>query len=424
MSGLLGQVSGTIEQLNTELIGARVSVTKVEAVLTQHEERRALAETERDLALAAWWEVADAGLFGPLLEIEEPDRRVVETGRETARAARRKLREGGDQAAEDRAWRKCVIDLQQLRQSLLPSRDITVLDDTEGSIPQVMVLADGSVGWQSPLDASEALVDRVRLQEEKYDAEQRAVLATLLESTFIEHLKERLDYTKETFALITRQLAEHPTRRGHVVRLSWAADPGDPEAGAVVTALGQGYKQLSPERQDQVRAFLSRKIDAARADAAADGVSDWREQLTVALDYRRWLRIGIQIRLGPDSPWRQFDGASHGAKSGGEKVVLLSQPLFAAAVVAYNAAGPSAPRWIWLDEAMTGVDISVKQSFMGLTVDFDLDVMLTAHDEWCTYPTVPAVAIYDLARHPQFPGVDAEAYVWSGGELTQAEPDR
>jgi uncharacterized protein (TIGR02680 family) len=422
LSGLLKQVAATIDRLNSELIDARVSVTKAEGVLEQHEERRAQAEAERDAALTAWWEVADAGLFDPM-GIEEPDRRVIETGRESARAARRQLREAGDQAAEDRAWRKCLEELQQLRQSLLPLRDITVMDETEASIPRVMVLADGSVGWQPPAEASDALVERVRLQEEKYDAEQRQVLATLLESTFIEHLKERLDYTKTTFELITRQLAEHPTRRGHVVRLQWAPDPVDPEAGSVVTALGRGYKQLSPDRQEQVRAFLSRKIDAARADAAADGVSDWKEQLTAALDYRRWLRIDLQIRTGSDSPWKKFDVASHGAKSGGEKVVLLSQPLFAAAVVAYNAAGPLAPRWIWLDEAMTGVDLSVKESFMGLTVGFDLDVMLTAHDEWCTYPTVPAVAIYDLARHPQFPGVDVDAYVWSGGELTLAERD-
>lgn len=67
---------------------------------------------------------------------------------------------------------------------------------------------------------------------------------------------------------------------------------------------------------------------------------------------------------------------------------------------------------------MTGVDAAVKASFMGLTVDFELDVMLTAHDEWCTYPTVPAVAVYDLARQPHLPGVDAVPYLWCGGELT------
>jgi hypothetical protein len=165
-----------------------------------------------------------------------------------------------------------------------------------------------------------------------------------------------------------------------------------------------------------VRSFLARKIDAARADASADGAADWKEQLSSALDYRSWLRISLQYRPGSTSGWAPFDTAKHGAKSGGEKVVLLSQPLFAAAVVAYNAASDTAPRWVWLDEAMTGVDTGIKASFMGLTVDFDLDVMLTAHDEWCKYSTVPAVAVYDLARQEHLPGVDAMPFLWCGGE--------
>ncbi|HEX2301930.1 MAG TPA: SbcC/MukB-like Walker B domain-containing protein, partial [Pseudonocardiaceae bacterium] len=256
-----------------------------------------------------------------------------------------------------------------------------------------------------------------------YDAEQQRVLTTLLGSTFIEHLKDRLDYTAHTFARINDQLIRHPTRQGHAVRVSWQPDPNDPDAGAVVTALGQGYGQLSPERQDMVRSFLARQIDEARGDAA-DGATDWKDQLAQALDYRRWLRLSLEYRPGPGSGWSAFDTARHAAKSGGEKVVLLSQPLFAAAVVAYDAAAPGAPRWVWLDEAMTGVDATIKASFMGLTVDFELDIMLTAHDEWCNYATVPAVAVYDLARERHLPGVDVQPYLWCGGELALVEVDR
>jgi Putative exonuclease SbcCD, C subunit len=207
------------------------------------------------------------------------------------------------------------------------------------------------------------------------------------------------------------------------VRILWRDDPSDPEAGAVVAALGRGYNQLSAERQDMVRSFLARKIDEAR-DEAADGTTDWREQLAQALDYRHWLRVSLEYRPGPGGRWSPFDTAKHGAKSGGEKVVLLSQPLFAAAVVAYDAAAPAAPRWVWLDEAMTGMDAMIKASFMGLTVEFELDVMLTAHDEWCTYSTVPAVAVYDLARERHLPGVDALPYLWCGSTMTRVDVDR
>lgn len=412
---LVEQVDGELDKLGKRLTGALVTVTRAEETLDRHEERRQSAERRRDGALSVWWEVYDAGLAQPL-GLEEPERRSVESARESTRAARRELPDPGD---EDRAWRLCYSKLETLRQDLLPDRDARVLEqEQDGAIQRVVVLADSSAGWQAPSAAADLLADQVRAQENAFDSEQQRVLTTLLGSTFIEHLKDRLDYTARTFTDINNQLAGHPTRHGNAVQLKWEPDPTDPDAGTVVDALTQGYQQLSPARQETVRSFLARKIDTARADAAAGGSADWREQLSTALDYRGWLKISLQYRPGSTSRWMPFDAAKHGAKSGGEKVVLLSQPLFAAAVVAYNAASGHAPRCVWLDEAMTGVDEEIKASFMGLTVSFDLDVMLTAHDEWCKYPTVPAVAVYDLARHKGLPGVDAVPYLWCGGQWT------
>lgn len=429
------ELATRIELVRGRLTDARVAATKAEDTLATHEERRSDAELVRDAALTSWWETFDAGL-AQLLGIPEPDHRGAEAAGESTRTARREISVTADAVAEDRAWRRCYAQLNELRHHLLPDRDAQVLDDLEdidaagsggvvhgggGTIQRVIILADSATGWQAPHEASEALAERVREHEATFDAEQQRVLTTLLGSAFIEHLKDRLDYTARTFKEINTQLAAHPTLHGHAVRLKWEAEPTDPDAGAVVTALSQGYHQLGPQRQELVRSFLARKIDAARADASADGVADWKEQLGSALDYRGWLRISLQYRPGAASGWVPFDAAKHAAKSGGEKVVLLSQPLFAAAVVAYNAASERAPRWVWLDEAMTGVDAGIKASFMGLTVSFDLDVMLTAHDEWCTYPTVPAVAVYDLARQRNLPGVDAMPYLWFGGELTQVD---
>jgi uncharacterized protein (TIGR02680 family) len=415
------RLNGLIERLNARLTEAKIVAGRAEEVLNGHERRRAEAESVRDTAMAALWAVVDGGLAEPV-GLAAPERRNVQAARELAAVARRELTVDAQDADEDRAWRRCYQRLEELRQGLLPNRDARVLDDDAVSgLQQVAILADPASGWQPPHLAADALAERVREQRTNYDAEQQRVLTTLLGSTFIEHLKDRLDYTARTFAGINEQLSRHPTRHGNAVRVLWEADPADPDASAVVTALGRGYHELSAERQDMVRSFLARKIDEARGDATADG---WKEQLAQALDYRGWLRLSLQYRPGAGSPWAVFDAARHAAKSGGEKVVLLSQPLFAAAVVAYDAAGPHAPRWVWLDEAMTGVDAAIKASFMGLTVDFELDVMLTAHDEWCNYPSVPAVAVYDLARQPHLPGVDAMPYLWSGATLTTVEIGR
>ena len=420
LQGEVERLRRRIEDINTELTAASADEARASAQLEGHESQRTTAEEHRDATLNKLWELVDHG-FAEQLGLALPDRRAVQAVREFATGIRRDIVLREQEADVFRSWRRCTREVENLRQRLLPDRDVRVEDDEADAPTRITVLVDPERGWLAPTSAANALTDRVREQQERFNSEQQRVLTTLLGSAFIEHLKDRLDYTAQTFQRISDQLAARPTRQGHVVRVTWEADSRDPDAGAVVNALRQGYHQLTTDRQEMVRDFLRRRIEKARDDADAEGTADWKDQLTAALDYRLWLRLGLQYRQGANGTWALFDAAKHGAKSGGEKVVLLAQPLFAAAVVAYNAADPHAPRCVWLDEAMTGVDATVKASFMGLTVDFELDVMLTAHDEWCTYTTVPAVAIYDLARQSHIAGVDIQPYLWCGRELKRVE---
>ncbi|WP_026401300.1 TIGR02680 family protein [Actinomadura rifamycini] len=414
-----------ISRLDGELTDLRLMENDACRVLGDHTRARSEAEEHRTLAVAAWWRAADTGLVAPL-GVSVPDTRNVDSTLAAARIVRREIDPGAaDAAAQERAWRRCHAQLQQSRLDLLPKRDAKVHDEDE--LPRCVVLADPAEGWVAPDIAEASLGRQVAEMESKFKDEQQRALTKLLGSAFIEHLKDRLDYTESVFTRINECLVQHPTRQGHTLQLVWRAHPEDPEAGQVVEALQQGYELLTSAQQDMVRDFLRRKVEAARAEAADKGLAEWQDHLALALDYRRWLRIQVEFKAGPGGRWRPFDAARHGAKSGGEKVVLLSQPLFAAAVVAYDAAGAAAPRQIWLDEAMTGVDDEVKARFMGLTVELDLDVMITAHDEWCRYATVPAAAVYDLARHKHLPGVDALPHLWCGGEWTvldRTEPAR
>ena len=241
----LGRAEVAEQQSTDALTRATVAALDARHVLDRHEERRAAAESERDAATTSWWHAADAELFAAA-DLELPERRGVEAALTAVRAVRRDVASAADQAAEDRAWRACWSRLGELRQTLLPARDARIDDDPDaGSIPRVQILADGEVGWEPPQAAADTLAERVREQQQGFDAEQQRVLSTLLGSTFIEHLKDRLDYTVRTFDQINRRLAEHPTRQGHMVRLVSQADPADPDAGAIVEALAQGYSQLT-----------------------------------------------------------------------------------------------------------------------------------------------------------------------------------
>jgi ABC-type multidrug transport system ATPase subunit len=78
--------------------------------------------------------------------------------------------------------------------------------------------------------------------------------------------------------------------------------------------------------------------------------------------------------------------------SGGEQAVLVHLPLFAAAAALYDGA-PAAPRLVMLDEALSGIDDDARARVMGSLVDLDRDFMMTSHELWRTYRTVPSLAI-------------------------------
>ena len=56
---------------------------------------------------------------------------------------------------------------------------------------------------------------------------------------------------------------------------------------------------------------------------------------------------------------------------------------------------------------------------MGLLVAFDLDFVMTSHDEWGTYPELPGLATYQLYRDPALDGVAAVRFVWNGTALRE-----
>jgi hypothetical protein len=70
-----------------------------------------------------------------------------------------------------------------------------------------------------------------------------------------------------------------------------------------------------------------------------------------------------------------------------------------------------------LDEALSGIDDRTRERVMHALVQLDLDVVMTSHELWGTYRTVPALAIYQLHRDNDLFGVFAERFLWDGEVL-------
>ena len=74
------------------------------------------------------------------------------------------------------------------------------------------------------------------------------VANALLGSTFIEHLKERLDYANAVFHRIDQHLVAHPTRQGHTLRLDWEPLPNEPHARCQLGKALEWSQQWSEAR--------------------------------------------------------------------------------------------------------------------------------------------------------------------------------
>ena len=143
------------------------------------------------------------------------------------------------------------------------------------------------------------------------------------------------------------------------LRLIWQQARNAPEGlDRVRLKLRQTIDAWSAADRALVGAFLQQRIAAEHADNPAAG---WAEALTSALDYRGWHEFVIQRYQ--DGQWRPATGPA----SGGERALVVSVPLFAAASSHYKSAGnPHAPRLIALDEAFAGVDDDSRAKCLGL----------------------------------------------------------
>ncbi len=255
------------------------------------------------------------------------------------------------------------------------------------------------------------------------EAEQRARLLSAREREILENhllnevagtLHELITAAEAEVRAMNDELESRPTSTGMKLRLIWQQARDAPDGlDHVRHKLRQTIDAWSAADRATVGSFLQQRIATEHASNPAVG---WAEALTAALDYRRWHEFVIQRYQ--DGQWRPATGPA----SGGERALVASVPLFAAASAYYKSAGnPNAPRLIALDEAFAGVDDDSRAKCLGLLATFDMDVVMTSEREWGCYPQVPGLAICQLARQDGVDAVLVTPWRWDGRERRRAE---
>ena len=261
---------------------------------------------------------------------------------------------------------------------------------------------------------AEALAAEVEQRTTLLSAREREILENHLLNEVAGTLQELISAAEAEVRQMNDELQARPTSTGMKLRLIWQQAKNAPEGlDRVRLKLRQTIDAWSAADRALVGRFLQQRIAAEHADNPAAG---WAEALTSALDYRGWHEFAIQRYQ--DGQWRPATGPA----SGGERALVVSVPLFAAASSHYKSAGnPHAPRLIALDEAFAGVDDDSRAKCLGLLATFDMDVVMTSEREWGCYPQVPGLGICQLTRQDGVDAVLVTPWRWDGRERRRAE---
>ncbi|MFR0355112.1 TIGR02680 family protein [Streptomyces sediminimaris] len=261
-------------------------------------------------------------------------------------------------------------------------------------------------------ELAEALAAEVAELTRILSAHEREILETHLLTEVAGTLQELIGSAERQVRAMNAELAERPTSTGMRLRLVWRPSRRAP-AGLerARERLRQSADAWTSEDRAAVGEFLQTQIARAQTDDAA---GSWLEVLTTALDHRSWHEFGIERHQ--HGKWVPATGPA----SGGERVLAVSVPLFAAASSHYATAAPHAPRLVTLDEAFAGVDDDSRAKCLGLLHAFDLDVVMTSEREWACYPQVPGIAIAQLSRVDDIPAVLVTRWEWDGTERARA----
>lgn len=376
---------------------------------------------ERRQAVRALQSFAEAGLLGAATpELEIPARGGEWAADPAVRLARRveqALEEVDDGEA---AWNRFQSRLQEqltILQSALSRHGYEAAGDQTDS---------GLVVWitfqsrrLSPDALAEALAGELEERQRLLDERERELLENHLISEVARQLQELITSADAQKERMNRELENRPTSTGMKLRLQWRplADGESPEApNGLAEARRRLLRQVvdawSADDREAVGGFLQEHIRSVRA---ADEGGTLLEHLERALDYRHWHRFVVE--RWQDGQWRPASGPA----SGGERVLAVTIPLFAAASAHYGSASPHAPRLVLLDEAFAGVDDDSRAKCLGLLTQFDLDVVMTSEREWGCYPEVPGLAIHQLTRREGIDAVHVSHWEWDGRRRERVE---
>ncbi|MGI8414513.1 MAG: TIGR02680 family protein [Solirubrobacteraceae bacterium] len=400
---------------------ARIAVAGLDRDADARESEHEAERRQRERASVGFGQLARVGILQSVLEpsseagLQQAEGWTLTRTLEVARALPLELLTGRSSSGERGVE---VGRAVQLLDRELAEADMGAYA-TRGEDGLLLVqVTEGGAG-QTLTQMLDTLALEIADREQILTAEERRVFSDALVEEIADHLRQRIHEVRGRVERMNVVLRRSPTAAGKTVELDWQPlenDQGTQRAGLAL--LRRDVRHLGEEARGELISFFRGRIESARREHVVSGQPRaMADTLMDAFDYRRWFGFGLYERTAAGRI--RLSRQRHAVGSGGEQSVLIHLPLFAAAAALYGDS--QAPRLIMLDEALSGIDDETRERVLKATVDFDLDVMMTSHELWGTYGSVPQLAIYQLHRENGAFGVHAIPFLWDGDVLHELE---
>ena len=324
----------------------------------------------------------------------------------------RAVTDGVLKSAVDRTWSA----YREFENALKAGEDGYQADMT-GDAPFVVDVATNE-GRVPAAAFARKIAEDVENQGILLEERERTVLEDSLLTALAQQIHSRVLAAKDLVNQMDADTKSKPMSSGMAIGIGWVRSDKLTEQQATVSRLlDRDAANLGPDGLAELRGLLRAMIHEHRASNPRD---TYREVLGSVLDYRSWHTFELRM-LRPGGPPERLTRKKHSEMSGGEKSAAIHMPLFAAANALYSSSKATCPRMVALDEAFAGIDDKFKPELLGLTVRFDLDLFMTGHDLWVTYPTVPTIAHYDMQHDKAAHALSTLLALWDGEQLVDAD---
>ena len=324
----------------------------------------------------------------------------------------RAVTDGVLKSAVDRTWSA----YREFENALKAGEDGYQADMT-GDAPFVVDVATNE-GRVPAAAFARKIAEDVENQGILLEERERTVLEDSLLTALAQQIHSRVLAAKDLVNQMDADTKSKPMSSGMAIGIGWVRSDKLTEQQATVSRLlDRDAANLGPDGLAELRGLLRAMIHEHRASNPRD---TYREVLGSVLDYRSWHTFELRM-LRPGGPPERLTRKKHSEMSGGEKSAAIHMPLFAAANALYSSSKATCPRMVALDEAFAGIDDKFKPELLGLTVRFDLDLFMTGHDLWVTYPTVPTIAHYDMQHDKATHALSTLLALWDGEQLIDAD---